>query len=216
MDLEFRSLDKDGYDHIAATYYLLVERRLKKHEQFQHQHAAAMTHLRKKSDASHGSGKPHLEPLSLSPRKQKELKKTKTAPLGLQCLPTSDIIEPFSNFPLGLNSPGTKPEFVKSITDSMTLDRKNSQNKKKKAIISGAVSPQVDIKPLSVSEAPPGSYKTLESKSPKKPQKAFSKIAILSSFFERKAVATASGNTPAAERKAGFFVKQGNRKKTEK
>ncbi|XP_055955475.1 SNF-related serine/threonine-protein kinase-like isoform X4 [Patella vulgata] len=61
------SLEKDGYDHIAATYYLLVERRLKKHEQVQNQHAAAMTHLRKKSDAGH-HGKPHLEPLSLSPR----------------------------------------------------------------------------------------------------------------------------------------------------
>ncbi|KAK6185337.1 hypothetical protein SNE40_007592 [Patella caerulea] len=225
------SLEKDGYDHIAATYYLLVERRLKKHEQVQNQHAAAMTHLRKKSDAGH-HGKPHLEPLSLSPRcgpveefafgekvttitsKQKELKKTKTAPIGFHTQQQSphDIV--FSA-PVGITSPELKPSFVKCITDSMTLDRKNSQNKKK-GMISGSVSPQVDIKPLSVSEEPMVPVKKLEAKSPKKPHKSFSKIAILSSFFERKAVASASGNTPAAERKAGFFVKHGNRKKSEK
>ncbi|XP_052231247.1 SNF-related serine/threonine-protein kinase-like isoform X4 [Dreissena polymorpha] len=59
-----QSLEKDMYNHITATYYLLAERRLRKHRQ---ENAAAMMQLRKHSAPP---GKPHLEPLALSPRPQ--------------------------------------------------------------------------------------------------------------------------------------------------
>lgn len=63
MNLFFiRSLERNMYDHITATYYLLAERRLKKQQQ-EMQNAAAMLQLRKNS-----APKPHLEPLALSPR----------------------------------------------------------------------------------------------------------------------------------------------------
>lgn len=71
----FRSLERDAYDHIAATYYLLVERRLRKLQQQQQQQEAAVAaaqsnnNLRKQSaPANISTGKPHLEPLMLSPR----------------------------------------------------------------------------------------------------------------------------------------------------
>ncbi|XP_046364594.1 SNF-related serine/threonine-protein kinase-like isoform X2 [Haliotis rufescens] len=63
------SLDKDSYDHITATYYLLAERKLKKH---QHELQQAASQLRKQSAPGH-SQKPHLEPLSLSPRVRQRL-----------------------------------------------------------------------------------------------------------------------------------------------
>ncbi|CAG5117488.1 unnamed protein product [Candidula unifasciata] len=67
------SLDRDAYDHIAATYYLLVERRLRK---LQQQEAAAMeAHARSMqkmmpSTSIAAVNKPRLEPLMLSPRTQ--------------------------------------------------------------------------------------------------------------------------------------------------
>lgn len=62
-----RSLDRDLYDHITATYYLLAERKLKRHHQ-----EMALAQIRKHSaPADHSSSahslKPNLE-LSLSPR----------------------------------------------------------------------------------------------------------------------------------------------------
>lgn len=62
-----RSLDRDLYDHITATYYLLAERKLKRHHQ-----EMALAQIRKHSaPADHSSPahslKPNLE-LSLSPR----------------------------------------------------------------------------------------------------------------------------------------------------
>jgi len=60
-----RSLETDMYNHITATYYLLAERRLRKHRQ-DLANQTAMLQLRKKS-APPGP-KPHLEPLALSPR----------------------------------------------------------------------------------------------------------------------------------------------------
>ncbi|WAR12341.1 SNRK-like protein [Mya arenaria] len=59
------SIEKDMYNHITATYYLLAERRLRKHRQDM-VNQAAMFQLRKHS-APPGS-KPKLEPLALSPR----------------------------------------------------------------------------------------------------------------------------------------------------
>lgn len=61
------SLDRDLYDHITATYYLLAERKLKRHHQ-----EMALAQIRKHSaPADHSSSahslKPNLE-LSLSPR----------------------------------------------------------------------------------------------------------------------------------------------------
>ena len=62
--LFFRSVEKDSYDHITATYYLMAERKLRRQRQ-EVLNAAAMSHLRKNSAPV---AKPHLEPLALSPR----------------------------------------------------------------------------------------------------------------------------------------------------
>ncbi|XP_041375700.1 SNF-related serine/threonine-protein kinase-like isoform X4 [Gigantopelta aegis] len=64
------SLDKGSYNHITATYYLLAERRLKRHQLFEQQLAGTGNQLRKPSipNSPQASSKPHLEPLSLSPR----------------------------------------------------------------------------------------------------------------------------------------------------
>ncbi|XP_077868287.1 uncharacterized protein LOC144358467, partial [Saccoglossus kowalevskii] len=56
------SIDSDAYDHIAATYCLLAERKLRR------------LHAEKVAGPKHPStktkAKPNLEPLALSPRKQ--------------------------------------------------------------------------------------------------------------------------------------------------
>ncbi|CAG5125481.1 unnamed protein product [Candidula unifasciata] len=66
----FHSLERDAYDHIAATYYLLIERRLRK---LQHDAAMAQSNLPKQPSSSSmlASNKPHLEPLMLSPRSKR-------------------------------------------------------------------------------------------------------------------------------------------------
>lgn len=62
-----QSLEKDMYDHIAATFYLLAERKLKRQHHEQHN----TTVIRKNSaPASHSHNRPYLEPLALSPRIQ--------------------------------------------------------------------------------------------------------------------------------------------------
>lgn len=65
-----RSLEKNSYDHITATYYLLIERRLRKHQQYEQQiQSATSVSLRKQIEPSSSRPvKPHLEPLMLSPR----------------------------------------------------------------------------------------------------------------------------------------------------
>ncbi|XP_036366987.1 SNF-related serine/threonine-protein kinase isoform X7 [Octopus sinensis] len=67
------SLEKDSYDHIAATYYLMIERRLKAKQA----ETSASTPVGKSANAyqirknsAPADGKPHLEPLALSPRIQ--------------------------------------------------------------------------------------------------------------------------------------------------
>ncbi|XP_045191435.2 SNF-related serine/threonine-protein kinase-like isoform X5 [Mercenaria mercenaria] len=64
-----QSLEKDMYNHITATYYLLAERRLRKHRADMATQAALMQ-LRKHSAPPGSHPKPHLEPLALSPRIQ--------------------------------------------------------------------------------------------------------------------------------------------------
>ncbi|XP_021371329.1 SNF-related serine/threonine-protein kinase-like isoform X2 [Mizuhopecten yessoensis] len=60
-----QSLEKDMYDHIAATFYLLAERKLKRQHQEQHNASVIRKHS---APASHGHSRPYLEPLALSPR----------------------------------------------------------------------------------------------------------------------------------------------------
>lgn len=55
------------YNHITATYYLLAERRLRKHRQ-EMANQAAIVQMRKHSAPPGSHPKPHLEPLALSPR----------------------------------------------------------------------------------------------------------------------------------------------------
>ncbi|XP_055890889.1 SNF-related serine/threonine-protein kinase-like isoform X3 [Biomphalaria glabrata] len=80
----FQSLERDAYDHIAATYYLLVERRLRKLQQ-QEAAAAQSNNLRKQSAPSSSSaiGKPHLEPLMLSPRSKQRIALSPNSPSSL-------------------------------------------------------------------------------------------------------------------------------------
>ncbi|KAH3773442.1 hypothetical protein DPMN_174803, partial [Dreissena polymorpha] len=183
-----QSLEKDMYNHITATYYLLAERRLRKHRQ---ENAAAMMQLRKHSAPP---GKPHLEPLALSPRKQREIKKTKTAPLSqsimsqMLTLPES----PSSEFP-GVEQ---RMEYFKSLTDSQTLERR-PKNKPVTPATPPALSPVCPrpVHPLNkLSRSVPDIQEPTLRTKPKK-SRGFSKIAILSSYFEQKiAELTGSGS----------------------
>ncbi|XP_055890890.1 SNF-related serine/threonine-protein kinase-like isoform X4 [Biomphalaria glabrata] len=101
----FQSLERDAYDHIAATYYLLVERRLRKLQQ-QEAAAAQSNNLRKQSAPSSSSaiGKPHLEPLMLSPRTQS---------IGSDHFDSSNLVQSL------VSPPGTHPSPV-SASPKMT------------------------------------------------------------------------------------------------
>lgn len=90
-----QSLEKDMYDHIAATFYLLAERKLKRQHHEQHN----TTVIRKNSaPASHSHNRPYLEPLALSPRSQKD-KEQKSE----QCRPKTSIVSSL------VSPPGTHP-----------------------------------------------------------------------------------------------------------
>ncbi|KAI8759432.1 SNF-related serine/threonine-protein kinase [Biomphalaria glabrata] len=233
----FQSLERDAYDHIAATYYLLVERRLRKLQQ-QEAAAAQSNNLRKQSAPSSSSaiGKPHLEPLMLSPRKQREMKKTKTAPIhqSIVAPPTLIITPPIvgesasqaMRLPV---SPGGQ-EFVKSLTISMTLDRRSGQRKKQQeenvgltgarsvGTTPGSGAPIILIpdannkKPQHKVKSAPLTSESGKTSSGKKKSSgpSFSKIAILSSFFERKA-AQEAGLIPPAQPHQRLFPWSGGK-----
>ncbi|KAL5022347.1 hypothetical protein ScPMuIL_001502 [Solemya velum] len=196
-----QSLEKNAYDHIAATYYLLAERRLKRQ---QDSHNAVGQGNQRKLSAPDGN-KPHLEPLALSPRYPRQIKKTRTAPLTELMDKLAPIAEP--DMPT-LPSPNiTKTNhFVKTITDTMTLDRKNKKKSSTKTDLKGSLSPRTiarclgGMKPVD----PPTITEPANSSHAKQKQSRFSKIAILSSFFERKAAAAAS-KVPSSDWKKGFF-----------
>nr|XP_011450899.2 SNF-related serine/threonine-protein kinase isoform X1 [Crassostrea gigas] len=227
-----QSLDRDLYDHITATYYLLAERKLKRHHQ-----EMALAQIRKHSaPADHSSPahslKPNLE-LSLSPRATSpygntEVKKTRTAPLFNQT--ALDI--PVSPPPVE-----SRHDFMKSLTTSMTLDRRAVKSNIKTdrsgsltgaepspvfqlaaAQRSGSVSPQTGIRRFlpSLGTIPDtvltGSRSSTDldkisqssSNSKKKGFAPISKIQILKSFFERK-VAQLSGKPTTPDRFTGLF-----------
>ncbi|XP_076449027.1 uncharacterized protein LOC143285548 isoform X2 [Babylonia areolata] len=224
------SVEKNSYNHITATFYLLIERRLRKHQQHEYhllQQQPSSGSLRKQSaPASSKSAKPHLEPLMLSPRKQREMKKTKTAPIPpvrpFQIGPISPSILVSPPVEESTTSPG--PCFVKSLTTSMTLDRRKSGKKHHQPpAVSGTVSPHVP--PLQRQKSSPGEKATPTSQrknsvsgisgdhsprlvkkniqmsksdpgagSKRAPSTPVSKIALLSSFFERKAKEAAAGD----------------------
>uniref|UniRef100_A0A2C9JNE6 Protein kinase domain-containing protein n=1 Tax=Biomphalaria glabrata TaxID=6526 RepID=A0A2C9JNE6_BIOGL len=238
----FQSLERDAYDHIAATYYLLVERRLRKLQQ-QEASAAQSNNLRKQSAPSSSSaiGKPHLEPLMLSPRKQREMKKTKTAPIhqSIVAPPTLIITPPIvgesasqaMRLPV---SPGGQ-EFVKSLTISMTLDRRSGQRKKQQeenvgltgarsvGTTPGSGAPIILIpdannkKPQHKVKSAPLTSESGKTSSGKKKSSgpSFSKIAILSSFFERKA-AQEAGLIPPAQPHQRLFPWSGGKDRKSK
>ncbi|KAK3610275.1 hypothetical protein CHS0354_029735 [Potamilus streckersoni] len=215
-----QSLEKDSYNHMTATYYLLAERRLRRHRQ-ELMNTATVTQPRKNS-APPVQGKPYLEPLALSPRKQKEFKKTKTAPLWssssyelipeLPESPTTEILNPVSV----VAGRSQNQNYFKSLTTSMTLDRRTLGKKSKPPSSLPAVkseSPQLEPSKLPLREAPKKLPVIQEPVSVKRPKsKAFSKIAILSSFFEHKAAALV-GKGPLAEKKGGLFPLRGFGKK---
>ncbi|XP_036366985.1 serine/threonine-protein kinase par-1 isoform X3 [Octopus sinensis] len=190
------SLEKDSYDHIAATYYLMIERRLKAKQA----ETSASTPVGKSANAyqirknsAPADGKPHLEPLALSPRsfglngidscysKPILAKKTKTAPLEIgngNSLPQN----------MGGHSPSDASAiYFKSLTISMTLDRKTSGKKNSVARDPYSKGSKAPLPPETIPNpvfcdtggAPSSTEKA------KKPFK-LSKIAILSSLFEKK------------------------------
>lgn len=139
------------------------------------------------------------------------MKKTKTAPIrqiGVASPPTLIITPPIvggsASPAMGLPvSPGGS-EFVKSLTTSMTLDRRSNQRRRpdqqrmglsaaRAGIVSGCASTAFENKGKSqhkVKSDPlvTSSGETIKMAEKKKRQGlSFSKIAILSSFFERKA-----------------------------
>ena len=67
--LFLRSLERDAYDHIAATYYLLMERRFRKllHQEFS---TKSTNNVRKQSAPPNNAPpmKPQLEPLVIPTR----------------------------------------------------------------------------------------------------------------------------------------------------
>ncbi|KAL8590516.1 hypothetical protein ACOMHN_010952 [Nucella lapillus] len=205
------SIEKNLYDHITATYYLLIERRLRKHhfhEQqltFQPQQPSSGT-LRKLSTSSPSKApKPQLEPLMLSPRKQKELKKTKTAPV-----PAVHVPSVFPSPTMCLSSPPVEEQatsvssyFVKRLTVSMTLDRRKTGKSVPVPNLPGAVSPtklspmirkMKHDKPAAVSQQPSSLkiHSVLKSKSDpahheQKKSPTSPKVSVLTTFFEQKA-----------------------------
>jgi SNF related kinase len=50
--LFFRALDRNEYNHITATYFLLAERKLRLQQQQQQQHSTQKSNIRKKPDLS--------------------------------------------------------------------------------------------------------------------------------------------------------------------
>nr|XP_022340449.1 SNF-related serine/threonine-protein kinase-like isoform X3 [Crassostrea virginica] len=226
-----QSLDRDHYDHITATYYLLAERKLKRHHQ-----EMALAQIRKNSaPPDHSSPahsiKPTLE-LSLSPRvtaplSNTEAKKTRTAPLFNQT--ALDI--PVSPPPVD-----SRHDFMKSLTTSMTLDRRAVKSNIKtdrsgsltgaepspilqlSAQRSGSVSPHAGIRRFlpSLGTIPDtvltGSRSSTDldkisqssSSGKKKGFAPISKIQVLKSFFERK-VAQLSGKPTTPDRFTGLF-----------
>ncbi|XP_048748028.1 SNF-related serine/threonine-protein kinase-like isoform X4 [Ostrea edulis] len=222
------SLDKDLYDHITATYYLLAERKLKRYHQ-----EMALAQIRKHSappdhSPAH-SMKPTLE-LSLSPRvtapfSNTEVKKTRTAPLFNQT--ALDI--PVSPPPIE-----SRHDFMKSLTTSMTLDRRALRSNIKTdrsgsltgtesnaglqldAQRSGSMSPQTGIRRflpslgtipdtvLTGSRSSTDLDKISQSNGKKKGFAPISKIQVLKSFFERK-VAQLSGKPTTPDRFTGLF-----------
>lgn len=150
----------------------------------------------------------------LSCSKQKEVKKTKTAPISLAS-PTFGLISPsvLVSPPVDDSSTSPGPYFVKSLTTSMTLDRRKGSKKLAAQPLSGAVSPRTMERKLSSpgertapTRSPPICDKwsclvgkNVMSKSDpgagakKSPVAPISKIALLSSFFERKAKQAATG-----------------------
>ena len=145
------------------------------------------------------------------------MKKTKTAPIHKSgAAPPALVITPpvsgesssLMNLPV---SPGG-PEYVKSLTTSMTLDRRNGNRKKSEHQSSGKTGPS-PIQSIAVPLLPPkGQIRKdkqrvksaplstgdggLASTVKKKSNSSFSKIAILSSFFERRAAQEAGTVAP--------------------
>lgn len=133
-----RSLEKDSYDHITATYYLLVERKLKRqHMQLAQSQQAGETSLRRVASAGAGmAGKPNLEPLALSPRvqighvTQAEMFRNST----VESLVSPLAHNPPGNFPTNLDTdetPGRLRKFSLIKEESMEEESETESNTSK-------------------------------------------------------------------------------------
>ncbi|XP_060579752.1 SNF-related serine/threonine-protein kinase-like isoform X3 [Ruditapes philippinarum] len=201
-----QSIEKDMYNHITATYYLLAERRLRKHRQ-EMDNQAALLQLRKNSAPPGSHPKPHLEPLALSPRflwslRTREIKKTKTAPL-------SQLIIPESPTEVGESDP--RSDYFTTLTNSQTLDRRTrNRTSVKTAPSSPSLAIPHSVRPLyPMTKSVPEIHEPVRQK--QKKSRAFSRIAILSSYFEQK-IAALSGNG-SSQKKSGWRLPGFSKKK---
>ncbi|XP_076111883.1 uncharacterized protein LOC143080089 isoform X1 [Mytilus galloprovincialis] len=206
-----KSIEKDEYSHITATYYLLAERKLKQHRQ---ELQNSLSQIRKHSAPS--GGKPHLEPLALSPRPEIHVPGNRL----LNCLLSPTFEEPCSS----PQSDSNQNPFVKSLSGTMTLDRKSSK-RKNKIKPQGSNRSQRSPSPRSIfrnfqptlgtihDAGLSQSEESLVTKGVgKKGQQPLTKIQILKHFFERK-VAELVGKTSTAEKRTNLFKQVTSSKK---
>ncbi|XP_065934928.1 SNF-related serine/threonine-protein kinase isoform X4 [Magallana gigas] len=134
-----QSLDRDLYDHITATYYLLAERKLKRHHQ-----EMALAQIRKHSaPADHSSPahslKPNLE-LSLSPRATSPYGGTKP-----RMVPTINILDTDAPDPKVKATKSKLGKAKKSKTKSDCVQSKEPKEEQlrrpKTSIVQSLVSP---------------------------------------------------------------------------
>lgn len=137
-------------------------------------------------------------------RRKREIKKTKTAPISQLVIPES---------PTESGETDSKVDYFTTLTDSQTLDRRT---RNRTSIKTAPSSPALAI-PHNVRPVYPMTKSVPEIREPvrqkQKKTRAFSRIAILSSYFEQKIAAlSGSGNS---QRKTGWklprFVKKKNR-----
>lgn len=131
-------------------------------------------------------------------RKQREIKKTKTAPVSQNASHLLAIAESPS---LELSPSDARLDYFKSLTTSQTLDRRAKHKIHQGPISPKTASPQMVRPPINRSN--PEIREPVARAKQKKPR-AFSKIAILSSFFEQKIAALANSSSQSKGRSWKF------------
>ncbi|XP_070537313.1 SNF-related serine/threonine-protein kinase-like isoform X2 [Ptychodera flava] len=103
-----RSLKNDSYDHIAATYYLLAERRLRRHH---------MEKMSSQCSPLNVTNKTVLEPLALSPRASSA--NCVESPQEEFSLSTHHLVSPPVSQPISIPVPQTPPSSISSSQEDL-------------------------------------------------------------------------------------------------